>query len=440
MMFLVLRNKSMELSLRKTTYIDWKVYSITNIKSKYGYRVKLIYGENDYDIHQKSGFKTKNEAEKSRNETIAMLSNRTYVVYRSIMVSEFYNYWLEKVMRPRITNSSYYSYRNAINNYIIKEIGQIQVDKINQGHIRRLYNNVAKRSIAVLRIIKTIMNTSLNYAKKRNIVSVNVAISVDLPKQVEKKEYRKVNIDSSKTLTIEQLKELIKASETTPIHLQILFASLMGLRISEINGLKYSDIDYINKKIYIGRQLGKDKNKSELNCRKKTITKQEIRVKTKSSNRWVDIPDVIFNKILDERKKYEINRKRRINDKSFPFRDDDYICCSTYGNSRSKGFYYKYYKRIFADNNIPYVTFHHLRSTYTTLLLKANFSSKAVSELLGHSSEIITVDVYTDKSKLIYDCLDKIEPYINDVIPNLNQTRKNNDYSDFEINIDNYLN
>ena len=42
--------------------------------------------------------------------------------------------------------------------------------------------------------------------------------------------------------------------------MQILFAVLMGLRRSEINGLKYSDVDYIHRTLRVERQLGKKPN------------------------------------------------------------------------------------------------------------------------------------------------------------------------------------
>ena len=51
----------------------------------------------------------------------------------------------------------------------------------------------------------------------------------------------------------------------------------------------------------------------------KLSTKQEIDVKTESSNRVIPIPDILFEAILEERQKYEKNRKRRINDKNNPF-------------------------------------------------------------------------------------------------------------------------
>ena len=58
-----------------------------------------------------------------------------------------------------------------------------------------------------------------------------------------------------------------------------------------------------------------------------------------------------------------------------------------------------------------------LRSTLCTLLLKNDFNSKAVSKLMGHAKEIITMDVYGDNRGIIADCADETQPFINEVIP-----------------------
>lgn len=126
---------------------------------------------------------------------------------------------------------------------------------------------------------------------------------------------------------------------------------------------------------------------------------------------------MLFEAILEQRKIYEQNRKRRINDNTNPFNDNDYVCCSTYGNSRSRGFHQKYYKALLKKLNLPNIRFHDLRHTYSTILIKANFNIKAVSQLLGHASEILTVDVYCETEEIIHDCLDVLEPYIESVLP-----------------------
>lgn len=148
------------------------------------------------------------------------------------------------------------------------------------------------------------------------------------------------------------------------------------------------------------------------------LTTQEVQLKTSSSERCLDIPDLVYNAILEERAKYEKNRRRRINDKHNPFRDLNYVCCSTYGKPRSRGFIFNYFEDIKKQNDLPNLSWHKLRTTYTTILAKNDFSMKAISILLGHSSEVITFENYTDKNEIICDCLEDIEPFIASVLPN----------------------
>lgn len=39
---------------------------------------------------------------------------------------------------------------------------------------------------------------------------------------------------------------------------------------------------------------------------------------------------------------------------------------------------------------------------------------------MGHAKEIITLDVYGDNRKIIADCVDEIQPFIDEVLPNEN--------------------
>ncbi len=48
--------------------------------------------------------------------------------------------------------------------------------------------------------------------------------------KLQKKAYHTRNIDTQKMLNMEQVLTLIEASRETPIHMQVLFAVLLGLR------------------------------------------------------------------------------------------------------------------------------------------------------------------------------------------------------------------
>lgn len=399
--------------INKKQYVEWKVKPVMSIKNSYGFRIVLIMSDGTEKIQQKSGFATKGNANKERNNVIAALTNRTYIVEDKIKTEDYLKYWLENVMKPNITHNTYVAYSNSINKYIIPKIGNSYLINVNRGHINKLYKYIYERSKSGVLLAQTIMKTAFNYAVSKNIMETNPVLNAKLPKDMPKKAYRTLHIDGSKTLTLDQVRRLIDASVGTKIHMQIIFGVLMGLRRGEINGLKYSDIDYINRTIKIERQLGIQPNTKKEDFDAKTYTKQEIGLKTKSSYRELDIPDYVFEEILKERKKYEKNRNRR----KKTFQDLDYICCSAYGRPRSKSYASTHYKKLLKENDLPDIRWHDLRATYATILLKNNYNPKAVSKLMGHAKEIITVDIYGDKQKIIEDCLEELEPFIMEVIP-----------------------
>lgn len=405
-------------------YIDFKVYSVTRIKNKYGFRIVFTLSDNSLSVRQKSGFSTKKEANRFRDIVIIELYNGTFVMDDRVTTEDFMTYWLEEFMKKKITNDSYDTYKNVIYNHINPKIGKIRLSVLNKSHVQNLYQEIYKESLSTAKLCKTILKSSLNQALCENLVSSNVAEDIKLPRKEEikiakqnKNNYRTIRIDVAKTLNEDQIRVIIEKSRGTPIHFQILFAVLMGLRRGEINGLKYSDVDLVHRKLKIQRQLGKMANVSLEKLKKGEYTKQEIPVKTFSSNRELDIPDIVFEAILEEKKKYEKNKKRRLNDKTNPFKDYGFIRCSNYGNPRSKSFHFKYYKKLLEDNNLPNIRFHDLRKSYCTLLLKNNINDKAVSSVMGHSSSIISIDVYGDNEEIISDCLKELEPFIQEVVP-----------------------
>ena len=80
-------------------------------------------------------------------------------------------------------------------------------------------------------------------------------------------------------------------------------------------------------------------------------------------------------------------------------------------------FHFKPYKQLLKDCELPDIRWHDLRSTFCTLLLKNDYSPKAVSRMMGHAKEIITLDVYADNAQIIADGVQDIQDFIDDVLP-----------------------
>jgi integrase len=52
------------------------------------------------------------------------------------------------------------------------------------------------------------------------------------------------------------------------------------------------------------------------------------------------------------------------------------------------------FKKVLADAGLPHMRFHDLRHSAATILLAMGIHPKVVQELLGHSSFLITMNLY----------------------------------------------
>lgn len=404
--------------MERKAYVDFKIGEVIRLKNRYGYRITLIYPDGSEKVQQKGGFVKEKDAKKARDLTVAELYGGTFIVDESLKVKEFLSEWHESVVKKKKA-TTYSSYHYQLKNHIYPALGNLKLSDLNKGHLIKFYADVSKKSYSSAKNCRVILLTALRYAVGKKLISENPAEDLYVPKsekdkQMEKqKEYRTINIDSQATLTVEQLKLLIDKAKETKVYMYILFAGLMGLRKSEILALKYSDVDFTIQTLYVQRQLGKDLSKPQDELPKKTLTKQEVSLKTRSSKRVLDIPDVVFNAILEQRRIYEKNRRRRPGQ----FQDEGYICCSSYGRPQSASYCYKGYKKLLSDNGLPNIRFHDLRHTYATILTNEEIDVKAISNSLGHSKTIITVDIYTDKKQMIVDVSEQTQEFACEIFP-----------------------
>ena len=72
------------------------------------------------------------------------------------------------------------------------------------------------------------------------------------------------------------------------------------------------------------------------------------------------------------------------------------IFCDRYGSFFNPDCVWYLFKKLLKEAGLPDVRFHDLRHSAATVLLAAKVDLKVVSELLGHSSVAITVDIYAD--------------------------------------------
>lgn len=375
--------------------VEWNVGEVKLRRGKFCFDIEIEL----YDSivkQQKGGYVQKREAVKDREKIIGALYSNKYPVYANTKVRDFYEFWLEDIKKATLSYNSYNSYRNSIKNYILPLYGDLAMGKLRKNHIKRIYKRAYSEYPSVAKIVKGVLTTSLKYAFRYGYMEEDYVTGLKWRREIEEPVQRK----EKRALTINEIEQLVDMSKDTEIGLPIMFAVLMGMRRGEIVGLKYSDIDYETRTIHIQRQLGRSNTVEKSEVALKTYTKQEISLKTPASKRKLYLPDMVFDAIMNERKRYERRRSRRRTE----FQDLDYIYSSSYGRPRTSNYLWKQLRELIQEHDLPYMNWKILRYTYATTILKAGYSLKSVSKTLGHTKKGFTADHYVDMKELIRDC------------------------------------
>ncbi len=377
--------------------LDWKVDRVLEYKKEYGFEITFIF-QHETQSRWKGGFDNLRDAETAREKVIAAFYNNTYIIDESVRVPDFYQYWLEEIKRPQVKEDTYCNYRNCINNYIIPYWKEKTVCQIDRKGIETLLFMTAGSSYSVARNLKVVITTSMKYVLENHLISADPSTRIRLRRKA-------VPAGQQQSVFNQwQMKQLLICSRSTPLYLPILFAALLGLRMGEIVGLKYSDVDYLQRTIHVQRQIRNAPAASAAMTR----IKQEVSTKTPSGDRVLKLPQIVLEGIMEERTRYEILRSRRKKE----FQDLDFICCSSCGRPRSRNYFWTPFKDLLKEYGLPDIKWHGLRHSYTTLLLMENCSLTEVSRSLGHAKASFIADVYVDMAIIIRGIIPDVDEYL----------------------------
>jgi len=148
-----------------------------------------------------------------------------------------------------------------------------------------------------------------------------------------------------------------------------------GMRLGEILGLQWSDVDFKGRAIIVRNTLIEVNGELML-----------PEPKTPKSRRRVDLPQFVVDALT----------KHRAQSVREGFAKEPWVFCnSTGGPLRRTHFHVNHFKPLLDKADLPAIRFHDLRHTSATLLLAAGVHPKMVQERLGHSQIGITFDTYS---------------------------------------------
>lgn len=215
-----------------------------------------------------------------------------------------------------------------------------------------------------MRDIFTVFKTMLKYAQEEYGFRLSLK-NVVLPK-AERKQVEKISDTEQKKLV-----SYLKANMSLTAF-GILLSLFMGLRIGELCGLKWEDVDFKDRILHIRRTVQRI---SSINGNRKT----KIVIsspKSATSFREIAIPDMLM-------KYFEM----------FGDEADHFILSGTDKPVEPRTMQYRY-KKILQSAEVESHNYHKLRHTFATNSAEKGFNVKALSAVLGHSSVTLTLNRY----------------------------------------------
>lgn len=181
----------------------------------------------------------------------------------------------------------------------------------------------------------------------------------------------------------DELEELFKITDQTPLKLIVRVATFYGFRRSELIGLKWDAIDLSDKMITIKHKV--------INVNGEYYLSDTL--KTQASNRTLPLfPEI--EKLLLERKA-EIEKNKKLYGKSYNYKYEEYIFVDDIGDLIDPNYVTNQFRKILSKNKLKKIRFHDLRHSCASLLVANKVPMKNVQEWLGHSNFNTTADVYS---------------------------------------------
>jgi integrase len=327
----------------------------------------------------KGGFESERKAQKALTIAMADYERGEFLTSSKTTFKDLSQLWLED-KEGNVRESTMYSYKRALNARIMPDFERYEVKDIKPLHIHKFYQKLKKQGLSkrYIAYVGTILGSVFKKAVQMEMIHNNPVSNVDKPKMQKNKQ---------KSWTAEQAIQFLEVAKVKAnYYLSYLLAFHTGMRIGEVLGLHWEDIDFYNKQIHVQHTITLNEGEYVLGP-----------VKTESSDRFIPISNSLIEELLNHKQHSE-------------YTSDDLIFRTKNGNLVDP-YTLRYMMRTISDElNLPRIRFHDIRRTHTSILIDEGVSPKVVSQRLGHSDVSITLNIYTDVfDKRQAEATDKID-------------------------------
>lgn len=306
---------------------------------------------------------TRAECRKKVNALIEQIENHSLLNPSRVTFREYATKWLETYCEG-LSPTTKDGYRKSVLVYADKYIGDAIISRILPIHIQEMINDFHKNHSE--KTCKNLLNAIggvFRYAISNKLLKSNPCIDINIKPDVEKYQYH--------IYTEEQFNQLLVFVTDTSMEVPVLLGALCGMRLSEIMGLTWNDINFEKGIINIRR--------ANVFVGSEVIEKN---TKTHNSYRKIPVPDYVI-----ERLKF--------------YRGIGYVYPKKNGSAEHGGNFRLRFSMFLERNHLPKTRFHDLRHFAATMMLKRNVPDKIAAGMLGHAN--------TDMTKKYQHIIDNME-------------------------------
>ena len=203
--------------------------------------------------HSKKGFATKKEALQYEAAMKNKLSNPSYVAptaaQRKMTVEEYLEEWVERHGNANLRPSTKASYRSHIRNHVIPYIGSVPLGQVTPAMLDDMFRQLYEKGLShsSVKYAHRVVGVAFEHARKYHYIENNPARDVITKFGKQGK--------TPDPYTTEQMSTLFANVAGSKWELIVVLGGLYGLRLSEILGLRWRNIDLESKTFAVVEQL-----------------------------------------------------------------------------------------------------------------------------------------------------------------------------------------
>ena len=290
----------------------------------------------------------------------------------SVSLGDWLELWMDTEIEPRRAETTVNGYRNIICNHMRPALGSVRLSDLTPELINGYYqwlSNEKGLSPNTVRKHHVLLHTALRAAFRQGVLSANPALRATPPPPVSPKVVY---------YTPSRLGRLLREVRGKPLELPVKLACCLGLRRSEVLGLRWRDVDLQAGLISVRRV------RTTVGCR--VVEKPP---KTADSCRTLSI--VALDGLLELLRDLQARRARD----GVPCSPDDYLVLDQKGKPWHPNTMSAALSGLVTGRRLPPITFHGLRHTFASMANSARVPMYQISRAMGHSNPNITQRIYT---------------------------------------------